>query len=80
MRSKRALRAKAIKVKTTFFLLLIILMGSPVQGQHNQNEILSRDVLEKIAGEISGKIAFFLGRRLKEHSCADFASSYRWGR
>lgn len=58
MRSKWALRATAMKGRTAFFSLLIILMGSLAQGQHNQNEILSRDVLERIAGEVSGKIAF----------------------
>jgi hypothetical protein len=40
------------------FLLLIIDTGKLAQSQQNQNEILSRDVLENIADEISGKITF----------------------
>jgi len=36
---------------------LIAFIASPLFTQYNQNEVVSRDLIEKFAGEVSGKIA-----------------------
>jgi len=43
--------------KILIALGLIVLIFSGVKAQHNQSEIVSRDLIRKFAGEVSGKIA-----------------------
>ncbi len=47
------------KIKITTLLMAgLICLGSIASAQTNHNELLSKDVLEKIGGEISGKACF----------------------
>jgi hypothetical protein len=47
-------------MRTRFFLfsILLLIIAYPVFSQQDQNELLSREILERIAGEASGKIAY----------------------
>jgi aminopeptidase YwaD len=57
-----------MKTRTTLFIASSLCLISFLSAQTNRNELLSRDVLEKIGGEISGKACFENIRKLGVYS------------